>query len=62
MVWVNAVCVDSQWRGQGVASELIKREGAQMPDYYRSQPQSSKDSTANLYAYTNIAPLYLSLG
>ncbi|CAK2401051.1 N-acetyltransferase domain-containing protein [Vibrio crassostreae] len=64
VVWVNAVYVDSQWRGQGIASELIKRAVAQMPDYYRSQPQpqSSKDSTSNLYAYTNIASLYLSLG
>ncbi|WP_454441545.1 GNAT family N-acetyltransferase [Vibrio bathopelagicus] len=64
VVWVNAVYVDSQWRGQGIASELIKRAVAQMPDYYRSQPQSqsSKYSTPNLYAYTNITPLYLSLG
>ncbi|CAK1843333.1 GNAT family N-acetyltransferase [Vibrio crassostreae] len=62
VVWVNAVYVDSQWRGQGIASELIKRAVAQMPEYYRSQPQSLKDSTPNLYAYTNIAPLYLSLG
>ncbi|CAK1852884.1 GNAT family N-acetyltransferase [Vibrio crassostreae] len=62
VVWVNAVSVDSQWRGQGVASELIKRAVAQMPEYYRSQPQCSKDSMSKLYAYTNIAPLYLSLG
>ncbi|TCN77131.1 acetyltransferase (GNAT) family protein [Vibrio crassostreae] len=62
VVWINAVYVDSQWRGQGIASELIKRAVAQMPDYYRSQPLSSKDSTSNLYAYTNIASLYLSLG
>lgn len=62
VVWVNAVYVDSQWRGQGIASELIKRAVAQMPEYYRSQPQSSKESMSNLYAYTNIAPLYLSLG
>ncbi|TCV24422.1 N-acetylglutamate synthase-like GNAT family acetyltransferase [Vibrio crassostreae] len=62
VVWVNAVYVDSEWRGQGIASELIKRAVAQMPEYYRSQPQSLKDSTPNLYAYTNIAPLYLSLG
>ncbi|MDH5934088.1 GNAT family N-acetyltransferase [Vibrio splendidus] len=60
VVWVNAVYVDAQWRGQGIASELIKRAVEQMPVYYQSQ--SSKDSTSNLYAYTNIAPLYLSLG
>ncbi|MEZ8573992.1 GNAT family N-acetyltransferase [Vibrio splendidus] len=60
VVWINAVYVDAQWRGQGIASELINRGVEQMPDYYQSQP--SKDSTSKLYAYTNIAPLYLSLG
>ncbi|MFA0121396.1 GNAT family N-acetyltransferase, partial [Vibrio sp. 10N.261.48.A2] len=60
VVWINAVYVDAQWRGQGIASELINRAVEQMPVYYQSQ--SSKDSTSNLYAYTNIAPLYLSLG
>lgn len=60
VVWINAVYVDAQWRGQGIASELINRGVEQMPDYYQSQ--LSKDSTSKLYAYTNIAPLYLSLG
>ena len=60
VVWINAVFVDPLWRGQGIASELIKRGVAQMPGYCRSQ--SSKYSTSKLYAYTNIAPLYLSLG
>ncbi|WP_041472818.1 GNAT family N-acetyltransferase [Vibrio atlanticus] len=60
VVWINAVYVDAQWRGQGIASELINRGVEQMPDYYQSQP--SKGSTSKLYAYTNIAPLYLSLG
>ncbi|MEZ8054390.1 GNAT family N-acetyltransferase [Vibrio atlanticus] len=60
VVWINAVYVDAQWRGQGIASELINRGVEQMPDYYQSQP--SKDSTSKLYAYTNIAPLYLSFG
>lgn len=60
VVWINAVYVDAQWRGQGIASELINRGVEQMPVYYQSQ--SSKDSTSKLYAYTNIAPLYLSLG
>ncbi|MEZ8321559.1 GNAT family N-acetyltransferase, partial [Vibrio splendidus] len=59
-VWINAVYVDAQWRGQGIASELINRGVEQVPVYYQSQ--SSKDSMSNLYAYTNIAPLYLSLG
>ena len=60
VVWINAVYVDAQWRGQGIASELINRGVEQMPVYYQSQ--SSRDSTSKLYAYTNIAPLYLSLG
>ncbi|MDH6027279.1 GNAT family N-acetyltransferase [Vibrio splendidus] len=60
VVWINAVYVDAQWRGQGIASELINRGVEQVPVYYQSQ--SSKDSMSNLYAYTNIAPLYLSLG
>ncbi|KAA8600260.1 GNAT family N-acetyltransferase [Vibrio cyclitrophicus] len=59
VVWINAVYVDEKWRGQGIASELIKRALAQMPDYYQSQPET--DSTSKLYAYTNTAPLYLSL-
>ncbi|MEZ8246159.1 GNAT family N-acetyltransferase [Vibrio splendidus] len=60
VVWINAVYVDAQWRGQGIASELINRGVEQVPVYYQSQ--SSKDSMSNLYAYTNIVPLYLSLG
>ncbi|ULN65605.1 GNAT family N-acetyltransferase [Vibrio gigantis] len=59
VVWINAVFVDPKWRGQGIASELIKRAVEQMPDYYQSQP--SKGLTSKLYAYTNITPLYLSL-
>ncbi|MGF1803018.1 GNAT family N-acetyltransferase [Vibrio gigantis] len=59
VVWINAVFVDPKWRGQGIASELIKRAVEQMPDYYQSQP--SKGLTSKLYAYTNITSLYLSL-
>ncbi len=59
VVWINAVYVDEKWRGQGIASELIKRAVAQMRDYNQHQP--AKHSTSKLYAYTNIAPLYLSL-
>ncbi|MCG9544013.1 GNAT family N-acetyltransferase [Vibrio sp. Isolate33] len=60
VVWINAVYVDEQWRGQGIASELIKRAVKQMPGFYQSA--TSQDSTSNLYAYTNIPSLYLSLG
>ncbi|WP_261885827.1 GNAT family N-acetyltransferase [Vibrio pomeroyi] len=60
VVWVNAVYVDEEWRGQGIASELIKRAVEQMPGFYQSAV--SQDSTSNLYAYTNIPSLYLSLG
>ena len=60
VVWINAVYVDEEWRGQGIASELIKRAVEQMPGFYQSA--ASQDSTSNLYAYTNIPSLYLSLG
>ncbi len=60
VVWINAVYVDEEWRGQGIASELIKRAVEQMSGFYQSA--ASQDSTSNLYAYTNIPSLYLSLG
>ncbi|WP_373951190.1 GNAT family N-acetyltransferase [Vibrio pomeroyi] len=60
VVWINAVYVDEEWRGQGIASELIKRAVEQMPGFYQSA--ASQDSTCDLYAYTNIPSLYLSLG
>lgn len=60
VVWINAVYVDEEWRGQGIASELIKRAVEQMPGFYQSA--ASQDSTSDLYAYTNIPSLYLSLG
>ncbi|MDD1824633.1 GNAT family N-acetyltransferase [Photobacterium sp. ZSDE20] len=60
VVWINAVYVDEEWRGQGIASELIKRAVGQMPGFYQSA--ALQDSTSYLYAYTNIPSLYLSLG
>ncbi|NVN83420.1 GNAT family N-acetyltransferase [Vibrio sp. Scap16] len=60
VVWINAVYVDEEWRGQGIASELIKRAVEQMSGFYQSA--ESQDSTSDLYAYTNIPSLYLSLG
>ncbi|MCJ2376734.1 GNAT family N-acetyltransferase [Vibrio sp. ZSDZ34] len=52
VVWFNAVFVSPQWRGQGIASELINRGVNQVPETLQS----------NLYAYTNVASLYQSLG
>ncbi|CAK2672972.1 Acetyltransferase (GNAT) family protein [Vibrio crassostreae] len=52
VVWINAVYVDSQWRGQGIASELINRGVRQVSSTVQTQ----------LYAYTNITGLYQGLG
>ncbi|CDT85839.1 GNAT family N-acetyltransferase [Vibrio coralliirubri] len=52
VVWINAVFVDSQWRGQGIASELINRGVRQVSSAVQTQ----------LYAYTNIMGLYQGLG
>ncbi|CDT04202.1 GNAT family N-acetyltransferase [Vibrio coralliirubri] len=52
VVWINAVFVDSQWRGQGIASELINRGVRQV----------SSTAQTQLYAYTNIMGLYQGLG
>ncbi|MCY9862264.1 GNAT family N-acetyltransferase [Vibrio coralliirubri] len=52
VVWINAVFVDPQWRGQGIASELINRGVRQVSSGVQSQ----------LYAYTNIMGLYQGLG
>ena len=60
VVWINAVYVDEKWRGQGIASELIKRALQQMPDFYQSKAE--EDTESYLYVYTNIPSLYLSLG
>ena len=60
VVWINAVYVDEKWRRQGIASELIKRAVEQMPAFYQSK--TAEHSASNLYAYTNIPSLYLSLG
>ncbi|WP_232460266.1 GNAT family N-acetyltransferase [Vibrio syngnathi] len=52
VIWFNAVFVSPELRGQGIASELINR----------GVKQVSEAVQGNLYAYTNVAPLYLSLG
>ncbi|CDT58580.1 GNAT family N-acetyltransferase [Vibrio coralliirubri] len=52
VVWINAVFVAPQWRGQGIASELINRGVRQVSSGVQSQ----------LYAYTNIMGLYQGLG
>ncbi|EAR53730.1 hypothetical protein SKA34_09178 [Photobacterium sp. SKA34] len=52
VIWFNAVFISPEWRGQGIASELIKRGVEQVSEVFQS----------NLYVYTNVAPLYESLG
>ncbi|EMK3512026.1 GNAT family N-acetyltransferase [Vibrio parahaemolyticus] len=52
VIWLNAVFVSPEWRGQGIASELI----------IRGVNQVSGALQKNLYAYTNVVQLYKSLG
>ncbi|MEZ8068192.1 GNAT family N-acetyltransferase [Vibrio sp. FF145] len=52
VVWINAVYVDAQWRGQGIASELINRGVKQFSSTVQTQ----------LYVYTNVMELYQGLG
>ncbi|WP_017091380.1 GNAT family N-acetyltransferase [Vibrio splendidus] len=52
VVWINAVYVDAQWRGQGIASELINRGVKQVYSTVQTQ----------LYVYTNVMELYQGLG
>ncbi|EAQ52664.1 GNAT family N-acetyltransferase [Vibrio sp. MED222] len=52
VVWVNAVYVDAQWRGQGITSELINRGVEQVSSTVQTQ----------LYVYTNVMELYQGLG
>ncbi|MEZ8614828.1 GNAT family N-acetyltransferase [Vibrio splendidus] len=52
VVWINAVYVDAQWRGQGIASELINRAVEQVSSTVQTQ----------LYVYTNVMELYQGLG
>ncbi|UOE84666.1 GNAT family N-acetyltransferase [Vibrio splendidus] len=52
VVWINAVYVDAQWRGQGIASELISRGVKQVSSTVQTQ----------LYVYTNVMELYQGLG
>ncbi|EME0896197.1 GNAT family N-acetyltransferase [Vibrio parahaemolyticus] len=52
VIWLNAVFVSNEWRGQGIASELINRGVRQV----------SATTQNNLYVYTNVPSLYESLG
>ncbi|MGL1465600.1 GNAT family N-acetyltransferase [Vibrio parahaemolyticus] len=52
VIWFNVLFVSPEWRGQGIASELINR----------GVNQVSETLQDNLYAYTNVAQLYTSLG
>ncbi|TOM49292.1 hypothetical protein CGH75_25170 [Vibrio parahaemolyticus] len=52
MIWFNAVYVSPEWRGQGIASELINRGVNQVSAAFQS----------HLYVYTSVVPLYQSLG
>ncbi|MEZ8791217.1 GNAT family N-acetyltransferase [Vibrio splendidus] len=52
VVWINAIYVDAQWRGQGIASELINRGVKQFSSTVQTQ----------LYVYTNVMELYQGLG
>ncbi|MGF1793535.1 GNAT family N-acetyltransferase [Photobacterium profundum] len=52
VIWFNAVFVSTEWRGQGVASELINQGVKQIPENIKN----------HLYVYTNVASLYESLG
>ncbi|EGQ8107671.1 GNAT family N-acetyltransferase [Vibrio parahaemolyticus] len=52
VIWFNAVYVSPEWRGQGIASELINRGVNQVSAAFQS----------HLYVYTSVVPLYQSLG
>ncbi|MDB1125765.1 GNAT family N-acetyltransferase [Vibrio algarum] len=52
VIWINAVYVREEWRGKGIASKLIRCGVRQVPHQIQDQ----------LYVYTNVAPLYISLG
>ncbi|WP_102778393.1 GNAT family N-acetyltransferase [Vibrio owensii] len=52
VIWFNAVYVSPEWRGQGIASELINRGVSQV----------TVATQRNLYAYANVPSLYESLG
>ena len=52
VIWLNAVFVRSEYRGQGIASQLIQFGISQMTNYRQSR----------LYAYTDVPAFYESLG
>lgn len=51
VIWVNALLVLPEWRGQGIASELINRGIKQVSNTHQT----------HLYVYTNVPNLYQSL-
>lgn len=51
VIWLNALLVLPEWRGQGIASELINR----------GIKQASNALQSHLYVYTNVPNLYQSL-
>ncbi|KJY83981.1 acetyltransferase [Vibrio galatheae] len=52
VIWFNALYVLPHWRGAGIAGELVNQGVGQVP----------KSSQSRVYAYTNVACLYQSLG
>lgn len=52
VIWINAVFVSAEYRGKGIARQLINAGVSQLLE-------SSQDY---LYAYTNVPKLYQSLG
>ncbi len=52
VVWFNALFVRPEWRGKGIASQLINL----------GVEQVSSEIQSRLYAYTNVPSLYASLG
>ncbi|WP_349919460.1 GNAT family N-acetyltransferase [Aeromonas veronii] len=51
-IWINAVFVSAEYRGKGIASQLINAGASQLLG----------SSQNYLYAYTNVPTLYQSLG
>ncbi len=52
VIWFNALFVRPEWRGKGIASQLINL----------GIEQVSSEIQHRLYAYTNVPSLYVSLG
>lgn len=52
VLWINAVLVLPQWRGQGVASELIKA----------AEVKAARAGSSELFVYSDVPKLYTNLG